>query len=107
LCPQREDEVRHKKRAVYADEVRQQIREKEQLRISERNAFFEEGVKLDEEARRRRAELEAIKKKKLEELRYMPHSFLLLSFSLGWVRVGCCFVLLCFVLVSFVHNTCS
>lgn len=65
----REEDVRLKKRAAYADEVRAQIREKEQLRISERNAFFEEGVKLDEEARRRRAELEAIKKKKLDELR--------------------------------------
>ena len=66
-----EEDRRNKKRAVYADEVRAQIRDKEQLRIAERNAFFEEGVKIDEEARRRRLELEAIKKKKLDELRFV------------------------------------
>jgi hypothetical protein len=38
-------------------------------RIHERKAFFEEGVKLDEEARQRRAKLEEIKRKKLDELR--------------------------------------
>jgi hypothetical protein len=39
--------------------------------VSDRNAFFEEGVKLDEEARMRRSRLEEIKKKKLNELRYL------------------------------------
>jgi len=75
----REENSRVKKRGVYADEVRAQIREKEQLRISERNAFFEEGVKLDEEARRRRTELEGIKKKKLDELRKLglPEKYVL------------------------------
>ena len=51
-------------------QVRQQIQEKEAHRVQERNAFFEEGVRLDEEARARRAKLEDIKRKKLEELRY-------------------------------------
>ena len=44
---------------------------KEQVRICDRNAFFEEGVKLDEEARQRRSRLEEVKRKKLEELRYV------------------------------------
>lgn len=65
----REELEARKKRLSHADEVRTQIREKEQLRIAERNAFFEEGVKLDEEARFRRAKLEEVKKKKLEMLR--------------------------------------
>jgi hypothetical protein len=67
----REDIEARKKRLVHADDVRTQIREKEQVRISERNAFFEEGVKLDEEARQRRAKLEEVKKKKLEMLRWV------------------------------------
>lgn len=58
-----------KKRLAFAEEVRAQIREKEQERIAERNAFFEEGVKLDEEAKARRLKLEAVKRKKLNELR--------------------------------------
>ncbi|WAR05574.1 CFA45-like protein [Mya arenaria] len=65
----REEQEAKKKRHGHADDVRAQIREKEQVRISERNAFFEEGVKLDEEARARRAKLEDVKKKKLEHLR--------------------------------------
>lgn len=61
-------EVR-KKRLTHADDVRAQIRRKEQERIAERNAFFEEGAKLDEEARARRARLDEVKRKKLTELR--------------------------------------
>ncbi|CAL1526482.1 unnamed protein product [Lymnaea stagnalis] len=74
----REEEFVHKKKLVHADDVRAQIREKEKQRISERNAFFEEGVKLDEEARARRMKLEAVKKKKLNELRDMgiPEKYL-------------------------------
>lgn len=65
----KEEEEARKKRLGHADEVRTQIREKEHARIAERNAFFEEGVKLDEEARQRRAKLEEVKRKKLETLR--------------------------------------
>ncbi|KAK7105836.1 cilia- and flagella-associated protein 45-like isoform X2 [Littorina saxatilis] len=57
------------KRLAHADDVRSQIRKKEQERIMERNAFFEEGVKLDEEARARRTRLDNVKRKKLGELR--------------------------------------
>ncbi|XP_013412315.1 cilia- and flagella-associated protein 45-like [Lingula anatina] len=58
-----------KKRYRHADDVRLQIREKEEEKINARNAFFEEGVKLDEEARQRRQKLDEIKKKKLDDLR--------------------------------------
>ena len=73
-----EDEVR-KKRLSHADEVRAQIRKKEQERISERNAFFEEGVRLDEEARARRARLDEVKRKKLGELRWVWFATLVLK----------------------------
>ncbi|XP_054760160.1 cilia- and flagella-associated protein 45-like [Lytechinus pictus] len=63
-----EEETKHN-RLTHADDVRKQIREKEQLRVSDRNAFFEEGVKINDEARDRRAKLDAIKKKKLGALR--------------------------------------
>ncbi|XP_064651081.1 cilia- and flagella-associated protein 45-like isoform X1 [Lineus longissimus] len=57
------------KRKEHADDVRKQIREKDQVKVAERNAFFEEGVKLDMEAKVRRQKLDDIKAKKLEELR--------------------------------------
>ena len=38
-----------------------------QLRIAERNSWFEEGIKLDEEARARRVKLDDAKKKKLDK----------------------------------------
>ena len=53
----------------YTENLQRQIRENEVNRIQERKAFFEEGVKLDEEAKARRAKLDDIKRKKLEELR--------------------------------------
>ena len=67
----REEQEVRQKRLLHADDVRAQIRKKEQERIAERNAFFEEGVKLDEEARARRARLDEVKRKKLHELRYV------------------------------------
>lgn len=67
----REEEESHKKRIVHADDVRAQIRQKEAERVMQRNAFFEEGVKLDEEARHRRQKMEEVKKKKLNELRFV------------------------------------
>ncbi|XP_046553089.1 cilia- and flagella-associated protein 45-like isoform X2 [Haliotis rubra] len=66
---QREEDVTHKKRLTHAEEVRRQIRQKEQEKVRDRNNFFEEGVKLDEEARIRRNRLEEVKRKKLQELR--------------------------------------
>ncbi len=51
--------------------VREQIQLKEALKIQERNDFFEEGARLDAEAHARRAKLDEIKRKKLEELRWV------------------------------------
>lgn len=62
---------KRKERDTYAEDVRVQIGEKENMRIRQRQSFFEEGVKLDEEARQRRLKLDDIKRKKLEELRAM------------------------------------
>ena len=45
------------------------MREKEKERVQERNAFFEEGVKLDQEAKERRQKLDEIKQRKLRELK--------------------------------------
>lgn len=69
---QKEEEEKKKASSVYANEVRQQIRDKEHERVAQRNAFFEEGVRLDEEARMRRQKLEEVKKRKLQELRLVP-----------------------------------
>lgn len=64
-----QEETAHRERLDHAEEVRRQIREKEQLKVADRTAFFEEGVKINEEARMRRAKLDEIKRKKLDELR--------------------------------------
>ncbi|KAA3682382.1 uncharacterized protein DEA37_0013045 [Paragonimus westermani] len=66
---QREQNETKLKNHKYAQEIRRQICLKEQERISERNAFFEEGVRLEEEARLRRMRLMDAKNRKLRELR--------------------------------------
>jgi len=65
------DAEKFKKRDVYADEVRAQMKEKEQRGVSDYRALVEEGVKLQEEAQIRRIRLDDIKAKKLDELRSM------------------------------------
>jgi len=57
------------KRTTYAEDVRTQIKAKEKERVLARQAFFEEGIKLDQEARERRNKLDEIKKRKLKELK--------------------------------------
>ena len=47
------DRVEGIRRHQHAEEVRQQIREKEKERVKVTNAFFEEGIKLDQEAKAR------------------------------------------------------
>ena len=47
-------------RLKYADFLRKQIIDKETIRLAERKAVFAEGVKLEEEARQRKARLEAV-----------------------------------------------
>lgn len=68
---QREEADKKKISSKHSEELRQQIRDKERERISERNLFFAEADKLDEEARQRRVKLEEVKRKKLNELRYL------------------------------------
>ena len=41
------------RRHAHAEEVRKQVREKEAERVMHRRAFFDEGIKLDQEARER------------------------------------------------------
>ena len=40
-------------RQAHAKEIRKQVREKEEERVAARKAFFEEGVRLDHEAKER------------------------------------------------------
>lgn len=58
-----------KKRTTYAEDVRSQIKSKEKERVLARQAFFEEGIKLDQEAKERRQKLDDIKRRKLKELK--------------------------------------
>ncbi|CAF0760768.1 unnamed protein product [Brachionus calyciflorus] len=53
----------------YSENLQKQIRTNEVQRIQDRRQFFEEGIKLDEEAKIRRAKLDEIKRKKLDELK--------------------------------------
>jgi len=53
----------------YAGDVRTQIKQKEKERVQGRQNFFEEGIKIDTEAKERRAKLNLIKQRKLEELK--------------------------------------
>ncbi|VDK39807.1 unnamed protein product [Taenia asiatica] len=64
-----EEERRNKMKMEFCNDLKKQICEKEQQRIAERNAFFEEGVRMEEEARLRRLRLEDAKSRKMEELR--------------------------------------
>jgi len=63
------EEVLHQAKLRNADEVRQQIRNKEIEKLEERKTHFEEGIRMEEEARLRRVRLNEIKSKKLKELR--------------------------------------
>lgn len=63
------DEIHKSRKTEYSKDIRNQIRKNEESKIAERNAFFKEGEKLDEEKRIRRIRLEEAKNRKLEELR--------------------------------------
>eukprot|EP00731_Ephydatia_muelleri_P011636 Em0006g530a len=56
-------------RRQHAQEIRKQVRKQEESKIANRRAFFEEGIKLDQEAKERRRKLDEIKQKKLAELK--------------------------------------
>lgn len=90
------EEGMHRDRKHYSENLQRQIRENELVRIKERKAFFEEGVKLDDEAKARRAKLDDIKKKKLNELRFVRTFGDLSRFqALFWLSEKC--------LQSFLH----
>ncbi|ESO08144.1 hypothetical protein HELRODRAFT_169882 [Helobdella robusta] len=57
------------KRGEFSNEIKNQIREKERTKILERSKFFEEGIKLSEEAKQRKEKVDQVKLKKLQELR--------------------------------------
>ena len=46
-------QVASKRRQEHAEEVRKQVREKEMEKTTARKVFFEEGIKLDQEAKER------------------------------------------------------
>ncbi|KAL0168305.1 hypothetical protein M9458_036527, partial [Cirrhinus mrigala] len=62
------EKERHLKIQRHAEAVRQQVRERETLTVTQRRELFREGERLEEEARNRRARLDEIKEKKLREL---------------------------------------
>ncbi|CAF1525130.1 unnamed protein product [Rotaria magnacalcarata] len=64
-----EELQRISKRHRFADDLRDQIVRHEKQKVEERAAFFDEGVRLDEQARLRRLRLDEIKTQKLNELR--------------------------------------
>ncbi|XP_065920650.1 cilia- and flagella-associated protein 45-like [Dysidea avara] len=66
---EQQQKVAHARRLHHASEVRRQVQDTEQQKINARKAFFEEGIKLDQEAKERRQKLDAIKQRKLQELR--------------------------------------
>ena len=63
------DEMSSLKLDKYRSDLLNQIGDNEGKRIEDRKNFFEEGVKLDEEAKLRRLKLDEIKMSKLNELR--------------------------------------
>ncbi|KAK4473614.1 hypothetical protein MN116_002966 [Schistosoma mekongi] len=78
ILKRQQELVENDKRAEYEakqksvqnlNELRHQICEKERERIAERNATFEEGIRLNEEARLRRLRLNEAKTRKLKELK--------------------------------------
>ncbi|CAF0818971.1 unnamed protein product [Adineta steineri] len=57
------------KRHKFANDLRDQIIRHEKQKVEERTAFFDEGARLDEQARLRRMRLDEIKTQKLNDLR--------------------------------------
>ena len=55
------EENKRRIRLKHADCVRKQIVDKETIQLAERKAVFEEGIKMEEEARQRKLRLEAVK----------------------------------------------
>ena len=70
LEKEKRDEKVIKSRAMkHSRDIRAQMAAKEKEKISERQAFFEEGRKFKEESKLHRQKIESIKEKKLQELK--------------------------------------
>ncbi|KAI3384320.1 hypothetical protein SNEBB_005076 [Seison nebaliae] len=65
----KEEDENRKKNLKYRNDLASQIRQNEESFINSKKSYFEEGSKLNEETRMRKMRIEAIKKKKLDELR--------------------------------------
>jgi len=65
----RQTDVLRRKQREFRVGIIQQIHEKQEERIQERRAKYQEGVKLEEQAKMRRQRLEEAKIRKLNELR--------------------------------------
>jgi len=50
---EQQQKVSHTRRLHHASEVKKQVQDIEQQKINARKAFFEEGIKLDQEAKER------------------------------------------------------
>ncbi|XP_046852993.1 cilia- and flagella-associated protein 45-like [Xenia sp. Carnegie-2017] len=69
---QRDEEIDKQssiRRHRFAQDIREQISEKEKEKVHLRKTYFEEGEKLNKEAKERRQKLDEIKRRKLKELR--------------------------------------
>ncbi|KAE8295494.1 Cilia- and flagella-associated protein 45 [Larimichthys crocea] len=70
IIKQKEEEERQRQKAQrHAEEIRQQVKERELSAIAKRREKFKEADGLMEEARQRRMRLDEIKEKKLQELK--------------------------------------
>jgi len=64
-----QDNIRAGKQQVYAQEVRDQIKEREEERINERKQFFEETINMDRDIEQKKQQLDEVKRKKLMDLK--------------------------------------
>jgi len=65
----RQTDVRRRKQREFRTGIIKQIHEKQEDRINERRAKYQEGVKIEEQAKERRQKLELAKLSKLNDLR--------------------------------------
>jgi len=63
------DQLKHQGQIRYASEVRQQIKDREEQRINERKAFFNETIQLDQDILNKNKQLEDVKRGKLAQLK--------------------------------------
>ncbi|KAL2918300.1 hypothetical protein HK105_202227 [Polyrhizophydium stewartii] len=67
----REEEMRALKNKLYAQEVKAQIKGKEECRRKGREDFFLEGIRLAHERKEKKDKIDQIKNRKIQELRAM------------------------------------